>query len=90
MSVVYPSQVFDLRLNETDVRLTRRFRVGKARLTGNFDLYNVFNSRVPQANSTTWGTLATPTTAAVPNVAYLRPTSFLGGRLFKIGGQFDW
>jgi hypothetical protein len=89
-SVVYPQQVFDQRLNETDVRVSRRFNLGKARLTGNLDLYNLFNSRVAQSISTGWGTLATATTAAVPNATYYRPTLYLNGRLLKFGAQFDW
>ena len=89
-SVILPQQEFEQRLNQTDVRLSRRFKVGKSRLTGNLDVYNLFNSRAPQSISTAWGTLATPTAAAIPNATYNRPTLYLGGRLLKVGGQFDW
>jgi hypothetical protein len=88
-NVVIPSSVFDQRLNQTDLRLTRRFKIGNSRLTANVDLYNAFNSRQPQSISTSWGTLATALTAAVPNPTYLRPGVYLNGRLFKLGGQLD-
>jgi hypothetical protein len=70
--------LFDLRLNETDLRLAKTFQLGRARLQGTIDLYNVFNQRVPQAISTTYG------------ATWLRPTALLGGRLLKFGGQIDF
>jgi hypothetical protein len=42
-----------------------------------------------QSNATTWDTLATLVSAAVPSATYLRPPSFLGRRLLKFGLQFD-
>jgi hypothetical protein len=89
VSVVYPQSVFDRRLNEVDSRLSRRFKLGKTRVNGVIELYNVFNARTPQANVSTWGTLATPVSAAAPAASYLRPSAFLGGRLLKFGFQFD-
>jgi hypothetical protein len=70
--------VFDLRLNQTDLRFTKAVRIGRSRAQGIFDIYNVFNSRVPQADNTTYGP------------GFLTPTSLLGGRLFKFGAQVDW
>ena len=53
-------------------------RVGRARVRGMFDLYNLFNaSTILSRNNTfasTWG----------------RPTVILGGRLFKFGVQLDF
>ena len=70
--------VFDMRLNETDLRLTKQLKLGRSRLRGMFDIYNLFNSRVPQGINATYG------------ASWARPTSLLGGRLFKFGGQVDW
>ncbi|MEQ1868744.1 MAG: carboxypeptidase regulatory-like domain-containing protein [Vicinamibacterales bacterium] len=72
-----PTQ-FDMRTRETDVRFAKRFRVGRARLEGIFDVYNVFNNRAPQSTVTTYGS------------AWLRPTLLLGGRLFKFGTKVEW
>jgi hypothetical protein len=41
------------------------------------DVYNVFNARTPEGNLSTYG----PT--------FMRPTSLLGGRLWKLGLQVD-
>jgi hypothetical protein len=85
VNVTLPGQLHDERLNQIDLRLQRRFPIGAGRLSGVFEVYNVFNSRVPQNNIVTWG--AAPTS---PNSAYLRPSVLLGGRLFKFGAQVDF
>jgi hypothetical protein len=72
-----------------DVRASRRFNIGRARLNGILELYNLFNDRVSQANTVTWGTVAGPG-VAVPGSTYLRPSLLLGGRLFKFGAQIDF
>ena len=43
-----------------------------------FDVYNIFNANTVLGVATTYGS------------AWLRPTTILGARLFKFGGQFDW
>lgn len=62
----------------TDLRLTRRFRIGGVRLDAQLDLYNLFN--------------ANPVTAlnAVYGSAWLRPITILPGRLFKTGVQLEF
>ena len=70
--------LFDQRLNQTDVRLSKTVKVGGAKLQGVLDLYNVMNSRVPQAINATYG------------ASFLRPSSLLGGRLWKFGLQVNW
>lgn len=89
VNVVRPGTVYDDRLNQIDLRGTRRFRVGKARLQGILELYNVLNVRTPQANTVAWGVVSAPGVQA-PGSTFLRPSSFLGGRLFKFGAQVDW
>jgi hypothetical protein len=74
--------LFDQRLNELDLRLTKAVRFGRGRVLGVFDIYNVGNSRVPQALGTTY--------APLPATTFLQPSSLLGGRLFKFGAQVDW
>ena len=70
--------VFDARLNQADFRLTKAIKVGKGKIEGNFDIYNVLNARTPQAVITTYG------------ATFMRPSAILGGRLFKFGAQVDW
>ncbi len=70
--------VFDQRLNQTDIRLTKSLRLGRGKIDGTFDVYNLLNARTPQAVITTYG------------ATFMRPTAILGGRLFKFGAQVDW
>ncbi|MDO8795540.1 MAG: carboxypeptidase regulatory-like domain-containing protein [Vicinamibacterales bacterium] len=70
--------LFDDRLTQVDLRLTRAFRVLGGRVQGIAELYNVFNDRPAQSIVPTYG------------AAWLRPTSILGGRLFKFGAQVDF
>ena len=60
--------------------LSKVFKFSTRRLTGNFDVYNLFNSRVPQSINATYSTTTT----------YTLPTSLLGGRLFKFSATFDF
>ncbi|HEV3060528.1 MAG TPA: TonB-dependent receptor [Vicinamibacterales bacterium] len=89
IDVVQPGTLFDQRLNQVDFRGTRSFRIGRTRLQGVAELYNAFNTRVSQANTTTWGTVAAAG-VATPGTTYLRPSLFLGGRLFKFGAQVNF
>jgi len=72
----------DQNLNQLDLRASKRFRIGRYRLRGDFDLYNVLNSNWPYTVSTTFSTAA--------NSTWLRPTNVLQSRFFKIGGQIDF
>src|SRR5262249_5173273 len=47
--------LFDERLNEFDVRLTKEIRLSRWRVQPLVDLYNVFNNRPPQAINPTFG-----------------------------------
>ena len=74
----YSAALFDKRLNETDLRLTRTFRIGNGKIQPSAELYNVFNQRVAQGIVGTYG----------PSFKY--PYSILGGRLFKVSAQVDF
>ena len=76
-------------MNQVDLRGTRRFSIGRARIQGIVELYNVLNARPAQSVTSTWGVASGPTTFA-PGTTYLRPSLLLGGRLFKFGAQVDF
>ena len=79
INIIQPNTVFGDRLNQIDMRVSKKFDLGgAARFAVNFDLYNVTNSN--------WIIGYTPTFG--PN--FERPTQVLAPRLFKIGGQFDF
>ena len=69
-------------LNQLDLKLAKRFTVGKVRLRVDFDLYNVFNSSWPYTVTTAY----TPG----PTSAWLRPTNVLQHRFFKLGGHISF
>jgi hypothetical protein len=69
-------------LNQLDIRIGKRFDMGRARLRVDFDLYNVFNSSWPFTVSSVYSTAATG--------QWLRPTNVLTHRFFKLGGQFSF
>ena len=77
-SVVEPNTIFESRLNQLDLRFTKIFKCGRARVQGSVDVYNVFNARDVLSLNSTYG------------AAWLRPSTILGGRLFKLGGQIDF
>ncbi|MBS1816880.1 MAG: TonB-dependent receptor [Acidobacteria bacterium] len=69
-------------LSQLDLRVSKRFRVGRYRLRGDVDFYNVFNSNWPYTVNTTFSNAATS--------QWLRPTNVLQSRFFKLGGQIDF
>jgi hypothetical protein len=72
------SELYDDRLNQIDLRLSRIFRVAGGRIQAIGELYNATNSRPAQGVITTYGP------------SWKLPSAILGGRLFKIGAQIDF
>ena len=72
------ARLYDERINQLDLRLSRIFRFGQLRLQGLAELYNVLNIRPAQGITTTYGP------------AWLLPSAILGGRVFKFGVQIDY
>ena len=66
------------RINQTDIRLAKSFKIGKAKLQGMFDIYNLTNSSVVLQNNTNWGN------------SWLQPIVVLNGRLAKVGAQLEF
>jgi hypothetical protein len=73
-----PFSSFEDRLNQTDIRFTKTFQMGEARMRGQFDLYNVFNAASVLGVNPTYG------------ANWLRPTAILPARVFKFGAQIDF
>ena len=61
-----------------DIRTEKAFRIGRARVMGFFDVYNLFNSNAEQTVTTSSGT------------AFLRPTVITAPRILRIGARLDW
>jgi hypothetical protein len=61
-----------------DVRTEKTVRLGRARVIGFFDVYNVFNTNAAQALTTSSGG------------SWLRPTAITGPRILRVGARCDW
>jgi hypothetical protein len=76
--LIPPLSRFEDRLQQLDVRFTRVFKVERASLRGNFDIYNVFNGNSILSENAGYG------------VNWLTPYEIMGGRLFKFSTQFEF
>lgn len=70
--------LYDERIRQMDLRLTRSFPIMGSRIQGIAELYNVFDARPALGIVTTYGP------------AWQFPFAMLGGRLFKFGAQIDF
>jgi hypothetical protein len=61
-----------------DVRSEKQFQTGAGRITGFFDVYNIFNTNAEQAITTTSGS------------SWLRPVAITSPRIARIGVKFVW
>jgi hypothetical protein len=69
------------KVNQVDFRLAKTFVLGRTRLQGNFDIYNVFNANPVLIHSTAYGTTG---------ANWLRPEAMLPGRLVRFGAQLTF
>ncbi len=73
---------YEDRIQQLDLRATRIFRLGKTRLRGNFDAYNVFNGS---------SILNEQTRYSLPNGgAWANAIQVMGGRVFKFSAQLEF
>ena len=61
-----------------DLRTEKAFGIGRARVMGFFDVYNLFNTNAEQVETTSSG------------AAWLRPTVITGPRILRIGARLEW
>jgi hypothetical protein len=82
VQLIEPGTLYAEHLNQFDIRLSRRFTVGRYRLRADANLYNIFNNDFVNSVNTTFSTTAAS--------QFMRPTNVLQGRLFKVGGQIEF
>ena len=80
--LIEPGTEYGENHTQLDMRLSRRFSLGRVRIRGDAALYNVFNTDWVSSVNTTFSTAASN--------AFMRPTGVLQGRLFKIGLQLEY
>lgn len=78
LALVPPGGMYEDRLQQVDVRLSRLFRLDRLRVRGNLDIANVFNASNVLNLQRNYG----PT--------YLNVLQIMGGRLVKVGAQIDF
>lgn len=78
VELIRPGTLFEDRITQLDVRLTRIFNVGMTRIQGMFDVYNALNASPILQQNTRFGP------------AWLAPQVILAARLFKFGIQLDF
>jgi hypothetical protein len=78
VQVVTPGSLYGERLNQLDLRLSKGVRMGRTRLVGNVELFNVLNGSAALVVNNTFG----------PN--WQKPQSILLGRMLKFGIQADF
>ena len=78
IELVAPNTRYEDRLQQLDLRFTRRFKLERVTLRGNFDIYNVFNGSAILSENTGYG------------LQWLTPYETMGGRLFKFSTLFEF
>jgi len=77
-NVIPPQTLFEERINQLDLRLTRVFRLGGQRLFAHLDVFNVLNSNAILGVNTRYGP------------SWLDATQILDARLFRVSAQFTF
>ena len=78
--LVAPGTEYAERVNQLDLSLAKWFQVGRTRLQGQFDVFNVLNrSDVLSVRSLNFGT-----------PSYMQPSSILQGRILRFATQMKW
>jgi hypothetical protein len=78
VDLIPPGTDYAARLYQTDFRTSKKFTLGRMKLTGNLDFFNLFNANPPIHLVTTYG------------AAWQRPIPILLGRVIKVGGQLEF
>ena len=76
--MIEPNTLFEDRLNQMDLRVTRRFQIGRTTVRGNFDIYNMLNGASILSSNAGYGS------------QWLTPYELMGGRLYKFSAQFEF
>jgi hypothetical protein len=76
--LIPPNTLYEDRLQQVDLRFSRRFKIGQFRVRGNFDIANAFNAGNVLSTNAGYGS------------QWLVPYELMGGRLYKFSGQIDF
>jgi hypothetical protein len=75
IDLIPPETLFEPRINQLDIRLSKILKIGRTTVEGQFDMYNALNASPVLAFNTTYGP------------SWLKPIQVLDGRVLKFGLQ---
>jgi hypothetical protein len=78
VQLIAPGTMYGDRVYQLDSRLTKTWKLGRTRLQGQLNAYNLLNVGPVLGVNNTYG------------ASWLAPTATLQGRMFKFGAQVDW
>src|SRR5262249_39027118 len=81
IDLIPPNTLYDDRIQQVDLRFSRTFTMGRAKLAGNFDAYNLFNASTILNEQTRYST---------QNNQWLNAIQIMGGRLLKFSAQLTF
>jgi len=81
VAIIPPNSIFGDRIEQLDLRFSRIFPMGKARVQGNFDVYNIFNNSTVLNENTRYQTV---------NNAWRNVIQIMGGRLVKFSANLTF
>lgn len=76
--IVPPGEVFNDASQQLNLRISKMFRIRRARVSGAFDIYNAFNSSAVQQSTIVFGP------------SFLRPQTIQAARYMKVSGQIGF
>jgi hypothetical protein len=85
--LVAPYTLWTARRTQVDVRLTKRFKLPRGQLEGNFDVYNLFNSSAVLNLNSTYATGAGSKWQFPVGASSTGPEGMLWGRMIELGGR---
>lgn len=78
LDLVPAGTMYEPRIQQVDIRVGRLFQIDRYRIRGNFDVANLFNANGVLNVQRAYG------------ASYLNAIQIMGGRLMKVGLQFDF
>ena len=82
IALVPPNTIYDERIKQLDLRFSRTFPImGRARVQGNFDIYNILNGSTILNENTRYSTT---------NNQWMNAVQIMGGRLLKFSAQLTF
>jgi hypothetical protein len=82
VNLIEPNTLFLDYRHQLDGRVARNFRVGRSRIQGFVDIFNVFNAGTVTGVNTNYSLAATN--------PWMNPTAILTGRTLRFGAQMNF